>query len=402
MVNLCHWPPLRSRMTSLTGSICTDMIGGFSCCLNTIVTTCAGSSDIGVTEVGRDPGIGCVAGIALRRGLDVAAGFARRLATVVTGAANASDIGVTEVGRDPGIGCVAGIALCGGLNVTAGFACRLAAVVTGAAGACHVTVIKSCRKPGSGGMTGIALRRGLDMPAGLARRLAAVVTGTTGTGDARMIKPCRTPCLCRMAGVALGGRSNMPAGLALRLAAVVTTAARSDHGRMIYPSYPFKDQGVMAELAIIDGVYVARIFSFRGNSVMTLGTGTSNTTVIEPCRNHGDSSMAIITGITAVNMICRLADSNRTVMAAKTVTGCSLEQSLTMTAGALHHLVGTGQNIPGCKMVELTLTLRGSFNLQTEKKQQNDKKFTITQIFHNHSPIRFQSGFIDCQTYLFH
>jgi hypothetical protein len=105
----------------------------------------------------------------------------------------------------------------------------------------------------------------------------------------------------------------------------VTTITRSGNSSMIHPPHPIEHQCVMTGFTIIDGVYVAGILAHRGYIIMALGTGAGNAAVVKPGRNHSDGGMAIITGIGCVEMICRLANRDRTVMTTKAVSWRPLE-----------------------------------------------------------------------------
>ena len=179
--------------------------------------------DVGVVKIGRSPGNGCVAVVAVIATRDMCGMFASSGRAIVAGTARSNNLSVIHGEcRNPGIRRVAVLANIGGLNVRCVFTGRIGTIVAAKTVTRNIYVIKVCGEPADGGMTVLAVVATTYVIRRFSGRCHTIVTRTTGTNHLCMVDgESRHPYVWSMTVLANIGRLYMVWMLAGRFDAVV-------------------------------------------------------------------------------------------------------------------------------------------------------------------------------------
>ena len=153
-------------------------------------------------------------------------------------------------------------------------------------------------------MTGVALGAGLDMGRIFARGCRAIVTlGAAARRHAVMIEHRRYPAVGGMAVIAGIGRTDMGWIFTRGGGAVVAGRTGTDYIGMIDPDNRYPGGVAMAVFTQCVGLDVGRVFAGSGRAVVATGTAATDTVVIEHRARPAVGAVAIVTGITAADMV---------------------------------------------------------------------------------------------------
>jgi len=199
----------------------------------------AGADDLGVIDhVGRREGHVVVAVLANIRRINMRRMLARSLRAIVTADAVVGDVRVVEVGRDPGIGRVAVVAVVAAGNVSGVLACRGVAVVAGEAGANDLGVIDHVGGHKRHNIVAVFTNHGgVDMCRVLADGLDAIMTAGAVRADTGVVKIGGRPGGRRVTVIAIVAARYMASILARCNSSVVTAEAGTNDLGMVNNEY---------------------------------------------------------------------------------------------------------------------------------------------------------------------
>lgn len=188
-----------------------DMCGRLACSRGAIVTLTAAAGHIGVVKRGRDPGTGCMTGVAAGGGGEVVGMFACGSGAVMATLTATIDVVVVHLSEGvPASGGVARLTNVGRADVTKRFLSCVAAVVTLGAVCDHTLMVVTPQFPGAGRVALVAIivaGKVVDMFAGCAD---TVVTATAQADDCVMVNAADSaPAVAGVAIVTLIGARDM-------------------------------------------------------------------------------------------------------------------------------------------------------------------------------------------------
>lgn len=211
------WQPAAGGVADITlhtchrNMLCRDTLG-----IGTVMTGAAviRGTDLRVIKRSRQPACRRVAGITLRRRLDMLGGFVGCICRCVASITLTRDIRrVNETGRQPSRSrFMAGVALRCRENVACGLSGRVLAVaVTTSSGRWRIQrrMVDAGRDPCGGLVATSAILVRLDMERRLAHLIGIVVAGRAVLRQVRMAEQSRRPSLCLMANPAILGSRNV-------------------------------------------------------------------------------------------------------------------------------------------------------------------------------------------------
>lgn len=284
-----------------------------------VVATHAVACNVSVIEVGRCPGDGGVAIVAVVAACDMCWVLAGRNDTVVTCGTTAEDLCVID-GHDrvPDRWAVAIFTNVRCLNMHGVFAGRIRTVMAIHAVAHNIHVIEVRRHPGNGGVAVFTVIAARNMCRMFASGSNTVVTGATTAQHLGVVDgDCRRPYRRAMAVLANVRCLNMGRALACCICAVMAgrTVARNIDVIEIrgYPG----DCGVTA-VAVIAACNVRRMLASCGSAVVTGATAAQYVSVVNS--RHGlpmRRGVAVLADIRCLNMCTAFAGGIGAVVAAE-------------------------------------------------------------------------------------
>ena len=153
-------------------------------------------------------------------------------------------------------------------------------------------------------MTGVALCAGLDMGRILARGCRTIVAlGTAARRHAVVIKHRRYPAVGGMAVIAGIGRTDMGWIFTRGGCAVVAGRTGTDYIGVIDADNRRPGGVAMAVFTQCVGLDMSRIFSGSGRAVVATEATAADAVMIEYRRYPAIGAVAIVTGITAADMV---------------------------------------------------------------------------------------------------
>jgi len=197
---------------------------------------------------------------------------------------------------------------------------EIAAMIEGLVAQPGMPVIS--RSPGGRAMAKATVLRRIEVPRVHPGGRSAIVAGRAGTQDLRVINGSNgRPDICAMAIFADVGRLRVQWTLADRICSVVAADTVVDDVRVVEVGWQPRDSSV-AVVTIVTAGDMCGMFADCYHTIMAGAAGADDLSVINRiCRYPGVRCMAILTDDTGKNMVGVLARRIRTVVATRTISG---------------------------------------------------------------------------------